>query len=64
MRPDTGIEYTVTWAIEVYADTPEDAAQQAEDIMRDPTSLATVFDVQPFGKPEDSTRVDLEELNV
>lgn len=45
MRPDTGREYTVTWAIEVYADTPEEAAREAQRIQQDPESVATVFDV-------------------
>lgn len=38
-------EYLVTWAINLTADTPEDAAAQAHRIMLDPSSLATMFDV-------------------
>lgn len=38
-------EYLVTWAIELDADSPEDAALQALAVHRDPKSLATVFNV-------------------
>lgn len=59
-------EYLVTWQIEVYADTPEDAARQALAIQRDSGSLATCFTVAektPDGDLfiEDETFVDLEE---
>ena len=36
-------EYRVVWEIEVDAESPEDAAQQALRIQRDSSSLATVF---------------------
>lgn len=62
VKPDTGQEYTVEWAIEVYADTPEEAAMEAERIMQDPTNMANVFDVQPFGKPGEKVQVDLEQV--
>lgn len=62
MRPDTGREYTVTWAIEVYADTPEEAAREALRIQRDPESMATVFTVQAF--PDGgSVNIDLEDID-
>ena len=35
--------YTVLWEIELDADTPEEAARQALQIHRDPTSIATIF---------------------
>lgn len=35
----------VTWAIEVWADTPLDAAKEALTIQRDPESIATAFEV-------------------
>jgi len=38
-------EYTVTWTIELHADSPKDAAIEAMRILRDPHSTATVFDV-------------------
>lgn len=39
-------EYVVTWRIEVDADTPEEAAREAQRIQREPDSHATVFQVQ------------------
>lgn len=39
-------EYIVEWVIEITADTPEQAAIAALRIQRDPTSMATVFDVR------------------
>lgn len=49
--------YRVRWEIEVTADSPKDAAQQALTIHRDPNSIAEVFDViDMFGA---TTRVDL-----
>lgn len=50
-------EYTVTWAIDIDADTPEEAAKEAMAIQRDPDSIATVFMVSD-GKT--TTKVDLE----
>lgn len=38
--------YLVTWDIDLWADTPEAAAEQARAIQRDPTSTATVFSVR------------------
>lgn len=38
-------EYFVRWEIEVYASSPQAAAEQALEIQRDKGSLATVFDV-------------------
>lgn len=37
--------YHVVWAIDVYAGSKEEAASKALEIQRDPTSIATVFDV-------------------
>ena len=37
------VEYTVTWTIELEAESIEDAAQKALEIQRDPDSLATHF---------------------
>lgn len=41
-------EYKVVWQIEIDAVTPEDAARQAQAIMLDPESLATVFHVWEY----------------
>ena len=39
-------EYTVTWTIELDAESPADAARQALAIQRDPESIATFFTVR------------------
>jgi hypothetical protein len=39
-------EFTVTWAINIDAETPEDAVLEAFSIQRDPTSTATVFEIK------------------
>jgi hypothetical protein len=44
------VEYLVTWEIEITADSPEDAAQQARDVQQDPDSMATVFGVTGDGQ--------------
>ena len=49
--------YTVTWTMEIDAETPEEAAREALEIHRDPASLATVFDV--YDEDGNYTRVDL-----
>ena len=47
-------EYAVTWEIDIEADTPEGAARQALETMRDPESIATVFGVRcPDGHQQD-----------
>lgn len=38
-------EYRVTWSIDVDAETPEDAANEARSAQLAPDSLATVFEV-------------------
>lgn len=45
--------YTVSWVIQLDADSPRDAAEQALAIQRDPESIATVFTV-------DGKKIDLE----
>lgn len=52
-------DYHVTWTIDICADTPEQAAEEALAIQRKPGSSATVFMVHD-GKTE--TRVDLDAL--
>jgi hypothetical protein len=58
-------EYRVTWEIDIDADSPEEAAQKALDIQRNPESMATVFDVfEPDEEANDNAkhfRVDLME---
>lgn len=38
--------YTVTWEIQIDADSPEQAAREAFAIQRAPESIATCFEVQ------------------
>ncbi len=38
--------FTVSWLIDVGADTPEEAARKALEIQRDPQSLAVHFSVE------------------
>lgn len=38
--------YRVSWEIDVDADTPEEAAERALEIQRNPASTATVFEVR------------------
>jgi len=38
--------YEVKWEIDIYADSPEEAAQKALEIQRDPNSIATHFEVR------------------
>ena len=56
-------EYHVEWAIELDADSPREAAQEALTIQRDPDSIAVVFDVIEFDVIEfgngESVRIDL-----
>jgi hypothetical protein len=49
--------YLVTWEIDVWADTPERAAQDARTIQRHPQSTATVFTVTT--DDGDATAIDL-----
>lgn len=54
-------DYRVTWEIDIYADTPEEAARRALEIQLDSISTATVFDV--LDEEGETTRVDLYELD-
>jgi len=40
------MEYQVTWTIDIEADSPTQAAVEAQRIQRDPESIATVFTVK------------------
>ena len=50
--------YNVTWEIEIIATSPEEAAKEALKIQRDPTSIATVFEV--WGENGENHKIDLE----
>lgn len=49
------MEYRVTWEIDVTANSPREAAEQALTIQRDPDSTATVFEVRRVGTPRIDT---------
>jgi hypothetical protein len=51
--------YLTRWEIDVYADSPEDAARCALEIQRDPTSTATVFEVLDVETSGPGVRVDV-----
>lgn len=52
--------YWITWEIEVDADTPREAAQEALDVQRDEFSTATVFLVTDANGNKEY--IDLEEV--
>lgn len=43
------MNYLVAWYIDIEADSPKEAAEEALRIQRDPSSIATVFDVMVKG---------------
>lgn len=51
--------YLVTWEIDIYADSPREAAEQAWGYMKAPDSIANVFEVIDAGGVR--TIIDLEE---
>lgn len=54
-------DYLVTWEINIYANNPRDAAEEALRIHRDPDSTATVFSVRGCDSDGDAVVVDLGE---
>lgn len=50
-KPKAIKDYLVTWAVDIAADSPEEAARKALEIQRDPDSIANVFDVNANGFP-------------
>lgn len=55
-------EYTVTWNIDIVADSPEEAAKIARVIQLDPESTAEYFEVREFGTDDPVTLVNLDDL--
>ena len=51
-------QYQVRWEIDIEADTPQEAAEEALHIQRDADSIATVFDVTDAETGE-TTNVDV-----
>lgn len=54
--------YTVTWTIDLDADSHEDAVRQAHDMCRDPESIATYYRSSLIARPSDSRMIDVLEL--
>lgn len=52
-------KYYVQWAIDIEAESPEAAAEEALLVMRDYDSIATVFDVIDYDSGEE-VQIDLE----
>lgn len=50
-------QFRVEWGLDLWAETPEEAAKLALEIQRDPDSIATVFTVT--GRDGEVTMVDL-----
>lgn len=57
-------EYLVTWAINVEADSPEEAAELALEIQRDPESIATVFTTIPQSEDGQFYRVNAKRIDL
>jgi hypothetical protein len=56
------MEYTVQWTIDVDAESPREAAEQALTIQRDPNSIALIYRVTEMGDAlQVPTYVDLTE---
>ena len=58
-------DYVVSWTIELQAETPRHAAEQALEIQRDPSAMATIFDVVPseLYEPIENTTLVLVDLD-
>ena len=66
------MEYRVVWCIDVDAENETEAAKEAQRIMKDPESTATIFDVMEMNPTmqdwldenfdEAMVQVDLEDL--
>jgi hypothetical protein len=52
--------YHVVWEIDVYAESPREAAKEAQAIQQDKDSMATVFDVTEEDSDK-TVRIDLAE---
>ncbi len=52
--------YHVVWEIDVYAESPREAAKEAQAIQQDKDAMATVFDVAEEDSDK-TVRIDLAE---
>lgn len=52
------VSYLVIWMIDIEADSPQEAAEEALRIHRDPESIATVFEILDKGT-DVTTIIDL-----
>jgi hypothetical protein len=51
--------YRVVWEIDIWAESPFEAAKEALAIQRDPESIATVFKIYTSSNPEYTYTIDL-----
>ena len=52
--------YHIVWEIDIYAQSPREAAKEAQAIQQDKDAMATVFDVTEAGSDR-TVRIDLAE---
>ena len=52
------MKYRVVWEIDIFAETPLEAAEAARSIQLDPASMATIFEIFTDGT---QVKVDLDE---
>lgn len=53
-------EYTVTWTIQLSADSPRAAAERAQELQRDDTAEVGCFEVTAAGAPGEVHEIDLD----
>lgn len=51
--------HTVTWTIDLEAESHKDAVQQAHDMCRDPKSIVTYYRSTLIARPSDSVMIDV-----
>lgn len=56
------MEFSITWRIELNAESFEDAARKALEIQRDPDSSATVFEITQLGPCWARRTIDLHNI--
>lgn len=53
------MQFRVTWAIDIEADTAREAAEKALEVQRDPESTAVIFEVKEFYGSGEFEEIDL-----
>lgn len=54
--------YSVTWTLDVEADSHEDAARKARAVLLDPESIANMFNVRALTPQAPDYFIDVDEL--